>query len=92
MLARSQSLDLQLDFDPEIKRTLRGLKTETRRVDMAEEEGRNNEQPFVAVDTRTLLDYLAPPNQIVWSVIHVPTIEANNFEMQVPLIQIMQSI
>jgi len=45
-----------------------------------------------AVDNRTLLDYLAPPNQIVRSAIHILTIEANNFEMRVPLIQMMQSI
>jgi len=58
---------------------------------MAEEE-RNNEQPLVVADTRTLLDYLAPPNQTIRSAIHVPTIEANNFKMRVPLIRMMQSI
>jgi len=56
-----------------------------------EEEGRNNEQLGVAVDNRTLLDYLALPNQTVRSAIRVPIIEANNFEMRVPLIQMMQS-
>jgi len=45
-----------------------------------------------AVDNRTLLDYLAPPNQTVRSAIRVLTIEANNFEVRVPLIQMMQSI
>jgi len=92
MLTCSQSLDLQLVFDPEIKRTLTRLRAETRRVEMAEEEGRNNEQPVVAVDNRTLLDYVAPPNQTIRSAICIPTIEVNNFEMRVPLIQMMQSI
>jgi len=35
MLTHSQSLDLQLDFDPKFKKTLRRLRTETRRVEMA---------------------------------------------------------
>jgi len=42
MITRSQSLDLQLTFDPEIKRTLRRLKAEARRAMMAEER-RDNE-------------------------------------------------
>jgi len=91
MLTRSRSLDLQLVSDLKIERTLRRLRAEARRVVMAKE-GRNNEQPVAAMDNRTLLDYLAPPNQMVWSAICVPTIEANNFEMQVPLIQMMQSM
>jgi len=91
MLTRSQSLDLQLMFDPEIERTLRRLRAEARRAVMAEER-RDNEQPVAPADNRILLDYLAPPNQIVRSAIRVPTIEANNFEMRVPLIQMMQSI
>ena len=81
MLTRSQSLDLQLDFDPEIERTLRRLRTEARRTNMAGEEGRNYGQPFVAADTRTLLDYMVPPNQTVQNAICFPTIERNNFEM-----------
>jgi len=40
-------------------------------------------------DNRTLLDYLAPLNQIMRSAIHIPTIQANNFEMQMPLIQMI---
>jgi len=39
-----------------------------------------------------LLDYLAPPNQTIQSTIRVSTFEVNNFEMPVPLIQMMQSI
>jgi len=56
------------------------------------EERRDNEQLVVAVDNRTLVDYLAPLNQIVQSAIRIPTIKANNFEIRVPLIQMMQSI
>jgi len=43
-------------------------------------------------DNRTLFDYLALPNQTLRSVICIPTIKANNFEMWIPLIQMMQSI
>jgi len=42
MLTCSQSLDLQLTFDPEIERTLRRLRAEARRAMMAEEK-RDNE-------------------------------------------------
>jgi len=51
-------------FDPEIKRTLRRLRAEARRVMMAKK-GTNNKQPVAIVDNRTLLDYLALPNQTV---------------------------
>jgi len=83
MLTRSQSLDLQFIFDPEIERTLRRL-----RAEMAEEEEIQQPQQ----DNRTLLDYLAPPNQTIRSAIRIPSIQANNFEMRMPLIQMMQSI
>jgi len=43
MLTRSQFLDLQFDFDPKIERTLRRLRTETRRVNIDKEEGKKNE-------------------------------------------------
>jgi len=64
------------------------LRSEARRIEI-EEETRRVEQSVVVVDNKTLLDYLAPPNQAIQSAICVPTIKADNFEMQVLLIQMM---
>ena len=94
MLTHSHSPDLQ--FDPEIEQTARKLRAEARNTRMEgerrEERREEREMPLVEVDNRTLMDYLAPPNQTVRSAIRVPTIEANSFEMRIPLIQMMQSI
>ena len=81
MLTRSQ-VPL-LEFDPDIERTERRLRQETRRK-MAGENAR--------ADTRTLLDYLAPADQTVRSAISVPAIQANNFELRIPLVNAMQGI
>jgi len=43
-------------------------------------------------DTKTLLDYLAPADQTVRSAIRVPAVQANNFELRIPLVQAMQGI
>jgi len=79
---------LDFIFDLEI-RIARQLRTETRTIRMAitKTEGGGAKQ-----DNRTLLDYLALPNQTIRNAICIPTIEANNFEMQMPLIQMMLSI
>ena len=92
MLTRSCSPELQ--FDPEIEQTIKNLRAETRRKRMEREgqEERREEEPLTVLDNRTLMDYLAPANQTVRNAISIPTIEANNFEMRVPLIQMMQSI
>jgi len=84
MITRSRVSVLQ--FDPEIVKTLRRLKADIRRLkaEMAEAETQE--------DTKTLLDYLAPADQTVRSAIRVPTVQANNFELRIPLVQAMQNI
>jgi len=72
MLTRSQVPILQ--FDPEIQRTEWRLRQEARRARMVEEEAQ--------VDTKTLLDYLAPVDQTVKSAIRVPVLQANNFALR----------
>jgi len=78
ILTHSRSLDLQFVSDLEIERTLRRLRAEIRRAEMAEEEQQQQHN-------HTLLDYLAPPNQTIRSAIRIPTIQANSFEMWMPL-------
>jgi len=87
MLTHSCCGKLQFEFDLEIKKTTRKLRSRAKKARMAEEDRKEEEQPLVAPDNMMLMEFLAPPNQSIRSVIRIPTIEANNFEMRIPLIR-----
>jgi len=89
MLMQSSCHKLDFVLDSEIEKTTRQLRRESRNIRMVSIGEEEQEQP--QQDNCTLLDYLTPPNQTI-NVIRIPTIQANNFEIQMPLIQMMQSI
>ncbi|MED6164275.1 hypothetical protein PIB30_088123 [Stylosanthes scabra] len=79
----------QFLFDPEIERTLRKLKKQTkasRQLNFEEVEENN----MVADPRRTLGDYTIPITASCASSIVRPNVEANNFELKPSLIQLVQ--
>ncbi|MED6189753.1 hypothetical protein PIB30_099032, partial [Stylosanthes scabra] len=79
----------QFLFDPEIERTLRKLKKQTkasRQLNFEEVEENN----MAADRRRTLGDYTIPSNASYGSSIVRPNVEANNFELKPSLIQLVQ--
>ncbi|MED6225878.1 hypothetical protein PIB30_097888 [Stylosanthes scabra] len=79
----------QFLFDPEIERTLRKLKKQTkasRQLNFKEVEENN----MAADPRRTLGDYTIPSTASCGSSIVRPNVEANTFELKPSLIQLVQ--
>ena len=89
-MRRLRSFDI-LPFDPEIEHTCRRLNKEIREVlqeqqlIMAEEALHGNEDP------RPLRDYAVPTVNGARSSIARPTVQANNFEINSAIIQMIQT-
>ena len=77
MLTRSKSLT-GFEFDPEIEKTARRLRKESRARKMTERR-------------RTLQDYFTPTAAGVAGSIVAPNVEANNFELKPALISMIQN-
>ena len=75
-MRRSKSFEL-LPFEPEIERTLRKIKKETKQASFVQQETMANNK-----ENRALRDYAMPIVTINQSSIRRPAIQANNFEIK----------
>ena len=76
-------------LDPEIERTLKGLRRQQREKDKQEAEMAN--RPEQVADTRALREFALPKVTEVPAVIRKPTIDANNFEIKPAILQMIQT-
>ena len=82
-MPRSKLLEQTL-FDPEIKRTLRQLKKEKKK------EANTSLSNMADCEQKALRDYAMPSIKIATSRIRRPAIQANNFEIKLAIIQMIQ--
>ena len=85
--------DLTFLFDPEIDRTFHRLLRERRAIDGAGNNGDNHAvlgQEGGNVNDRPMCEYFMPTVEGVAPSIAWPTIQANNFELKLALIQMVQ--
>ena len=88
-MCRARSLEF-LNLDPEIERTLRRLRKERRKRVPIMAEGHKQHQGGGNKEQRALRDYFRPVAANNYSGIRCQTINANNFELKLALINMVQ--